>query len=55
MEIIFPNDRKKKRMLFSTQLFNFLLEFLARSIKKEKECIEIGRGFKYGKKNSKYL
>jgi hypothetical protein len=45
MEIISCNDRNKIRV-FSPQLFNFVSEFLARSIKKEKEWIEIGQGFK---------
>jgi hypothetical protein len=37
MEIIPSNDRSKIRVFFSPQLFNFVSEFLARSIKKEKE------------------
>jgi hypothetical protein len=55
MEIISSNDSKKLRVFFSPQLFNFAPEFLARSIKKEKEWIEFGQGLKQGKKNSKYL
>jgi hypothetical protein len=46
MHIISSNDRNTIRVFFSPQLFNFVSEFLARSIKKEKEWIEIGQGFK---------
>jgi hypothetical protein len=45
MEMISSNERKKIRV-FTPKLFHFVSEFLARSKKKEKEWIEIGKGFK---------
>jgi hypothetical protein len=46
MEIISSNNRSKIRVFLSPQLFHFVSEFLARSIKKEKTWIEIGQEFK---------
>jgi hypothetical protein len=43
MHIISSNDRNTIRVFFSPQLFNFVSEFLARSIKKEKNGLKLAR------------